>query len=107
MIDEASWQKSAERDGVAGSILESVRRGFESVGPSDWAAPVLKDVLTTVAEAHGRKLGKAQAPVRVATLGRTVGLPLFESLQVLGRDETLRRLGAALGALAAPILGGD
>jgi len=106
-IDEASWQKSAARDGVAGSILESVRRGFESVGPSDWAAPVLKDVLTTVAEAHGRKLGKAQAPVRVAALGRSVGLPLFESLQVLGREETLRRIATAIDRLAAPILGDD
>ena len=43
------------------------------------------------------KLGKAQAPVRVAVTGRTVGPPLFESLEVMGRDETLRRLrgGAA------------
>ena len=43
----------------------------------------------------GRKLGKAQAPIRVAVTGRTVGPPLFESLVVLGRDEVLRRLGAA------------
>ena len=41
------------------------------------------------------KLGKAQAPVRVAVTGRTVGPPLFEALEVLGRDETLRRLRAA------------
>ena len=39
--------------------------------------------------------GKVQAPVRVAVTGRTVGPPLFESLEVLGRDETLRRLRAA------------
>jgi glutamyl-tRNA synthetase len=37
-------------------------------------------------------MGKAQAPVRVAVTGRTVGPPLFESLHALGRDETLRRL---------------
>ena len=40
------------------------------------------------------KLGKAQAPPRVAVTGRSVGPPLFESLEVLGRDETLRRLRA-------------
>ena len=39
--------------------------------------------------------GKVQAPVRVAVTGRTVGPPLFESLEVLGRDETIRRLNAA------------
>jgi glutamyl-tRNA synthetase len=40
-------------------------------------------------------LGKAQAPVRVAVTGRSVGLPLFESLEVLGADRTLARLRAA------------
>ncbi len=48
--------------------------------------------LEQIAEKFDLKLGKAQAPVRVAVTGRTVGLPLFESLQVLGRDETLRRI---------------
>ena len=43
----------------------------------------------------GLKLGKAQAPVRVAVTGRTVGPPLFESLEVLGRERTLDRLRAA------------
>jgi glutamyl-tRNA synthetase len=43
--------------------------------------------------------GKVQAPVRVAVTGRTVGPPLFESLEVLGRDETLRRLRAARARL--------
>jgi glutamyl-tRNA synthetase len=45
------------------------------------------------------KLGRAQAPVRVAVTGRTVGLPLFESLAVLGRERTLVRLRAALARL--------
>ena len=48
---------------------------------------------------HGLKLAKAQAPVRVAVTGRTVGPPLFESLEVLGRDETLARLRAARARL--------
>ncbi len=51
--------------------------------------------------AHGLKLGKAQAPVRVAVTGRTVGLPLFESLEILGKEKTLARVDAALAKLAA------
>jgi glutamyl-tRNA synthetase len=51
-------------------------------------------------EPFGVKLGKAQAPVRVAVTGRTVGPPLFESIEVLGREETLVRLGRALEQLA-------
>jgi glutamyl-tRNA synthetase len=49
----------------------------------------------------GRKLGKAQAPIRVAVMGRTRGLPLFDSLAVLGRDETCRRLAVALERVTA------
>lgn len=52
-------------------------------------------------EAHGLKLGKAQAPVRVAVTGRTVGLPLFESLEILGKDRSLSRIDATLAKLAA------
>jgi glutamyl-tRNA synthetase len=106
-IELASWDKAVAGDEGARSILESARAGYESVDSDGWEAPGLKEVLTQVAEEHGRKLGKAQAPVRVAALGRSVGLPLFESLQVLGRDETLRRIARALDRLAAPILGGD
>jgi glutamyl-tRNA synthetase len=39
---------------------------------------------------------KAFGPVRVATSGRTVAPPLFESLELLGRERTMRRLRAAL-----------
>ena len=45
-----------------------------------------------MAESVGRKLGKAQAPIRVAVTGRRVGPPLFEALEVLGPDRTLARL---------------
>jgi glutamyl-tRNA synthetase len=55
----------------------------------------LKAAFEAVAAAHELKPGKAQTPVRVAITGRTVGPPLFESLQFLGRSETLRRLRVA------------
>jgi glutamyl-tRNA synthetase len=53
-----------------------------------------------VGERHGLKLAKAQAPIRVAVTGRSVGPPLFESLAVLGRDRVLDRLRAARARLA-------
>jgi glutamyl-tRNA synthetase len=60
----------------------------------------LKAVIEQVGEKHGLKLGKVQAPIRVAITGRTVGPPLFESLELLGRDTTLARLAAASQRLA-------
>lgn len=74
----------------------------EKLDAADWTAPeALKEAVLAAGEAHGLKLGKAQAPVRVAVTGRTVGLPLFESLEVLGKEKALARIDAALARLAA------
>jgi glutamyl-tRNA synthetase len=43
----------------------------------------------------GLKPRNAFGPIRVAVTGRTVSPPLFESLELLGRDRTLARLRAA------------
>ena len=88
--DEASWSK-AMKDG-AGDVLVDTMSAFETV---PWSADELKSTLTHVGESRGLKLAKAQAPVRVAVTGRTVGPPLFESLELLGRERTLGRLRAA------------
>jgi glutamyl-tRNA synthetase len=57
-------------------------------------------VTAGLVNAEGRpQLKKAQAPVRVAVTGRTVGPPLFESLAYLGRDRTLERVRRARSRL--------
>jgi glutamyl-tRNA synthetase len=91
--DPDSWQKAIAGDEGAPRILADALAAYESCV---WEADVLHEVTLGIAEAVGRKLGKAQAPIRVAVLGRTRGLPLFDSLAVLGRDETCRRLAVAL-----------
>ncbi len=100
-IDGGSWDKAVAKDEEAGSILSAALSGLKELQGDRWRAGEIKEVVAAVAAAHGRKLGKAQAPVRVATMGSTVGLPLFESLQVLGRDAVLRRLSHALDQLRA------
>ena len=67
-----------------------------AIATAEWNHNSLKGILETWTETNGLKLGKTQAPIRVAITGRTVGPPLFESIEVLGRDETLRRLQAAM-----------
>jgi glutamyl-tRNA synthetase len=94
--DEASWQKAMKEGSDA--LLRTAR---EKLASADWNAESLKNAVLSAGEEHGLKLGKAQAPVRVAVTGRTVGLPLFESLEVLGRERTLARIDAALAKLAA------
>ncbi|MEV8409605.1 glutamate--tRNA ligase [Streptomyces niveus] len=95
--DEASWTKAMKGDPAA--LLTTARA---KLADADWSsAESLKNAVLTAGEEHGLKLGKAQAPVRVAVTGRTVGLPLFESLEILGKDRTLTRIDAALAKLAA------
>ncbi|MGY9073469.1 MAG: glutamate--tRNA ligase [Acidimicrobiales bacterium] len=94
--DEASWNKAVADNGDAAGILSEARAAFAE---SDWTSGALHAALLGVGEARELKLGKTQAPVRVAVTGRTVGPPLFESLVLLGRDITLSRIDAALSRI--------
>ncbi len=95
---EQSWAKAMKDKDGALALLRTAREKLAAV--EAFEAEPLKAELEAVAAEHGLKLGKAQAPIRVAVTGRTVGLPLFESLEVLGRERTLARLDAAAERLA-------
>ncbi|MCK9877034.1 glutamate--tRNA ligase [Frankia sp. Ag45/Mut15] len=94
-VDDAAWAKAMK--GPAAALLADVHEHFGTVS---WTADALKSALLEIGERHGLKLAKAQAPVRVAVTGRSVGLPLFESLELLGRDATRDRLATARARLA-------
>ncbi len=97
-VDEASWERAVVGDPQAGALLDAAARayrGLEAAGA--WTADALHRATEEVAEAAGRKLGKAQAPVRVAVTGRRVGPPLFESMEVLGPRRVLERIDRARG----------
>jgi glutamyl-tRNA synthetase len=98
VIEAESFEKAIIKDPDAGSILEEARRRLESCV---FVAESLRAEISELGEKRGRKLGKVQAPIRVAVLGRSVGLPLFESLEVLGRVRSLERLDVAIARLAA------
>lgn len=92
-IEEESWRKAMAKDPhAAAAMLDAVIAAYAEL---PWESDAL---LGAIAE-EGARLGlpkkQWQAPVRVALTGRTVGLPLGAILEVLGRDETLRRLRAA------------
>ena len=89
--DDASWLKVMKDQ--APDILDAAIAAFGAL--DDWTAETLKVTLENIGTERGLRLGKTQAPVRVAVTGRSVGLPLFESIEVLGRDRTLARLTAA------------
>jgi len=94
-MDPDAWQKVMLKDS-ARSILEAARAVLADV---EWNVEALHEAVRKIAESHELKLGKAQAPIRVAITGRTVGPPLFESMYFLGREVVVERLGNALQKL--------
>jgi glutamyl-tRNA synthetase len=92
VTDADAWQKTMVVGKGAVELLDGML-AYPADAP--FAHDALKAHVETIGEANGLKLGKAQAPIRVAVTGTTVGLPLFEALEVLGRNETMRRVAAA------------
>jgi glutamyl-tRNA synthetase len=89
VLDEQAWDKTMSLPG-AKEVLAETTEAYRQL--AEWDAATLKTTVEDVGEKHGLKKGKAQAPLRVAVTGRTVGPPLFEAMEVLGREEVIRRL---------------
>ncbi len=67
-----------------------------------WDAFGIETVIKNVAEALGRKTRDVARPFYVAITGSLTSIPLFDSMELLGRDIVRERLRAALGLLGVP-----
>ena len=63
-----------------------------------WEAGILEETARHYAEANDLKLGKVAQPLRAALTGSTVSPPIFEVMEILGREESLGRLDDSLGS---------
>jgi glutamyl-tRNA synthetase len=95
-VDRTSWDKAIIRNPAAAGVLGDAIACYRH---AHWDTDELHRLTAALADRHGLKLAKAQAPIRAAVTGRSVGPPLFESLHLLGRERTLERLERAKGAL--------
>lgn len=96
--DTLLGKKFADDLDGARDVLELSRQRLESV--TDWDKHELERVARAAAEERGLKFGDFIGPVRVAVTGRTVHMPIFVVMEILGRTETLRRLDQAALMLA-------
>ncbi len=98
-IDPKAAAKELNSD--ASRVLGAAVSALDAL--ADWTAThieaVLKDALV---DGLGLKPRKAFGPIRVAVTGALISPPLFESLELLGRDRTLRRLRATGDRIAVP-----
>jgi glutamyl-tRNA synthetase len=81
-------------DNAGKPLLRKARESLGSVTP--WVAGGIDPLLKSLAEAAGVGLGKVAQPIRVAVTGSTVSPPIGETLELLGKDEALARIDAAL-----------
>src|SRR6201999_4601029 len=96
-IDPKAAAKELGEDGIG--VLTASLAALEGV--TDWTTPNIEAALkAALIDELGLKPRKAFGPIRVAATGTTISPPLFESLELLGRDRSLARLGDAREAVA-------
>ena len=98
VYDAADVAKVLTEDGLA--VVAAAHEALAAL--SDWTTAAIDEALRAkLVEELGMKPRHAFGPVRVAVTGRRISPPLFESLELLGREQSLARLSAAPAAHAA------
>lgn len=97
--DETSAKKHLRP--VAREALERLRSAFELMAYEDWTTEGLKHVVERIAEELETNMGKVAQPLRVAIVGRAASPGIDETLRLVGKDATLRRIDRALAYIAA------
>jgi glutamyl-tRNA synthetase len=94
-MDEESF---APVDEIDSSGKEVVQASYDALsGLEEWTTEAIETSLrAALVDAMGLKPRNAFGPVRIAVTGRRVSPPLFESMELLGRERSLGRLQAAL-----------
>ncbi|NKN31966.1 glutamate--tRNA ligase [Marichromatium bheemlicum] len=98
-FDETSAKKHLRP--VAREPLERLRAAFEMMAYEDWQPDDLKRVVERVSEELEVKMGKVAQPLRVAIVGRAASPGIEETLMLVGKEATLRRIDKALAYIAA------
>jgi glutamyl-tRNA synthetase len=86
----------------AGLDVELLRAAHDRLATVEpWDASVIDEALRALADELGQKPRQAFQPIRLAVTGSKISPGLFESLELLGKEESLKRLSAAAATPAA------
>jgi glutamyl-tRNA synthetase len=87
----------------AAQTASALQSAYDTLaGLPDFAAQTQEDALRPLAEALGLNAGQLFGALRVAVTGKTVSPPLFETMEVLGREVALARIKKAIELLSQP-----
>jgi len=93
----AEYDETAAKKHLRPVALEPLRLARETFSALDtWGGETLHAAIDAVAEQQAVKFGKIAQPLRVAVTGGAVSPSIDVTLELLGRDRTLSRLGRAL-----------
>jgi glutamyl/glutaminyl-tRNA synthetase len=90
--DEAVKKVLLKSDGLA--VLALVRDKLAAI--DEFTQEAIENMLRSLSEEKQLGLGKVAQPLRVAICGCTISPPIFDSVQMLGKEETLRRIDNTL-----------
>jgi glutamyl-tRNA synthetase len=94
-VDDPAARERVLGTSDAREALEDAREALASL-PEPWTPARIEEALRGVVERTGRKAKNIFQPLRVALTGTTVSPGIFETVALLGREETLARVGSAL-----------
>ncbi len=98
-FDETAVKKVLLK-GQALEVLQIVRDRLAEM--DEYTESALEEMLRGMAEERQVGLGKVAQPLRVALCGTTISLPIFDSVNLLGKKRTLARIDATLRKFGAP-----
>jgi glutamyl-tRNA synthetase len=106
LLDSAYYlyaQRPLALDDKAASLLQDGRQRLAGIVPKlsalpDWNVPSIEGVVRAHADSVGAKLGQVAQPLRAALTGRATSPSLFDVMAILGKDESLARLGDQVAA---------
>jgi glutamyl-tRNA synthetase len=97
-FEQKACEKRVNKEG-APALLQKFRGELAEVEPFEVAA--LENCLKSFVEAEGIKIGEIIHALRVAVAGKGVGLGMFDTLAIIGRESCLRRIDRALEQVGA------
>ncbi len=96
--DPQSWGKVMEKEPSPAVLSDALRR-LEAVEP--WTVEAIEVAMRAMLDELGINARKGFQPLRVAVTGSSISPPLFESMEVLGKDRCLARMRRAEARLAS------
>lgn len=92
-VDQVILTKKSSPEEVTAQLV-ATKSFLETLDDKSWSHEKIEQKVRSLAEVHGWKPGQYFMMLRIAVTGKTATPPLFETMEVIGREKVLSRLTA-------------